>query len=407
MATPLDIPNQSGFGSTTLPYGVFSTAGEEPRIGVALGDNILDLAPLAAAEGFDGAHVFAHRSLNPFMALGRPAWDAVRGWITELVADLADDADAPHRELVAPHLVPAREATMHLPFDVADYVDFYSSRIHAENASKIFRPDSPALPPAWPHVPIGYHGRASTVIVSGTPVVRPSGPRSDGEAVEHGPTTRLDVEAEVGFVVGVPSKLGQPVAVADFAEHVFGVVLVNDWSARDVQSFEQRPLGPFAGKSFATSISPWVTPLAALEQARIEPPARDPQPAAHLSDAEPWGLDIALEVEVNATVVSRPEFADMYWTPAQQLAHLTANGARVRTGDLFASGTVSSPGDGRQGSLLELTWNGTTPITLADGGKRTFLEDGDVVTIRASAPGPDGARISLGEVTGRIEPPPA
>ncbi|MGH8827524.1 MAG: fumarylacetoacetase [Jiangellaceae bacterium] len=394
----IEVPDGAVFGLHTLPYGVFSTEVEEPRVGVAVGDHVLDLAPLAAVENLDGGHVFSQPSLNPFMALGRPAWDAVRGWITELVTE------EPHRELVEPHLVPMTSVTLHLPFEVADYVDFYSSQDHAENVGKIFRPDSPSLPAAWRQLPIGYHGRAGTVVVSGTDIVRPSGLRRDGESVAHGPSQRLDIEAEVGFVVGFPSELGAPVAIGHFAEHVFGVVLLNDWSARDIQAFEYVPLGPFLGKSFATSISPWVVPLAALEHARIQPPAPDPEPAEYLRDTEPWGLDITLEVAWNGTVVSRPPFAGMYWTPAQQLAHLTANGASLRTGDLYASGTVSGPQPDQRGSFLELTWNGTELVKLDDGSRRGFLEDGDTVSISATAAGPEGVRLPLGQVTGRVAP---
>lgn len=397
----LDITDDAAFDAYTLPYGVFSANGEEHRVGVAVGDHVLDLAPLAAVSAVDGAHVFAQPSLNPFMALGPDAWRAVRGWVTELVTE------EPNRDLVEPHLIPLTRATMHQPFVVADYVDFYSSQAHAENMGKIFRPDSPALPPAWRHLPIGYHGRAGTVVVSGSDVVRPSGLRTMGDGVEYGPSTRLDIEPEVGFVVGTGSQLGSPVSVAEFTDHVFGLVLVNDWSARDIQKFEAMPLGPFLGKSFATSLSPWVVPLAALDHARIDPPARDPEPAPYLRDTEPWGLDLRLEVEWNGTVVSRPAFADMYWTPAQQLAHLTANGASVRTGDLYASGTVSGPGVDQRGSFIELTWNGTEPVTLGDGSTRAFLEDGDTVTIRAEAPGPNGTRLKLGAVTGTIVPAPS
>jgi fumarylacetoacetase len=375
---------------------VFSTAGEDPRVGAAVGGHIIDLAPLAAVEGLEGGHVFNQPSLNPFMALGRPAWDAVRGWLRELVSSEA------HRPLVEPHLVPAGSATLHMPFEVADYTDFYSSQTHAENVGKIFRPDSPSLPAAWRHLPIGYHGRSSTVVPSGTGIIRPSGLRRVGDDVEYGPSLRLDIEAEVGFVVGVPSEFGRPVGVKDFADHVFGLVLVNDWSARDIQAFEYVPLGPFLGKSFATSVSPWVVPLAAVEHARVRPPVRDPEPAPYLADADDWGLDLLLEVEWNGSVVARPPFEDMYWTPAQQLAHLTANGAHVRTGDLFASGTVSGPATNQRGSFLELTWNGTEPVTLGDGSRRGFLEDGDTVVIRATAPGPDGSMIGLGSVAGTV-----
>jgi len=398
--TWVPLPEGSPFGIHALPYGVFSTADEEPRIGVAIGEYVLDLAPLAAVENLDGGHVFSQPSLNPFMILGPRAWSAVRGWVGELLGE------EPHRDLVEPHLVPQAEITLHMPFDVADYVDFYASEYHARNVGEIFRPDSPGLPNAWRHLPIGYHGRAGTVVPSGTDVVRPAGLRRDDDTVTHGPSTRLDIEAEVGFVVGVPSVLGRPVPGTAFADHVFGAVLLNDWSARDIQAFEYVPLGPFLGKSFATSISPWVVPLEALAHARLAPPRRDPEPAGYLRDADgdPWGLDLRLEVSWNGTVVSRPPFATMYWTAAQQLAHITANGASLRTGDLYASGTVSGPLREERGSFLELTWNGAEPVTLADGSVRSFLEDGDTVTITGSAPGPDGSRIGLGKVTGTIRP---
>ncbi|NEE01612.1 fumarylacetoacetase [Phytoactinopolyspora halotolerans] len=394
----LETPDGAMFDGYTLPYGVFSTAREEPRVGAAVGDYVIDLAPLAAVEGLDGGHVFDRPSLNPFMSLGRPAWQAVRDWLLELVT-----AGSPS-ELLEPHLVPLSDVELHMPFEVADYVDFYSSRSHAENVGKIFRPDSPSLPAAWRHLPIGYHGRSATVVPSGSEIVRPSGLRRSGDGVVFGPSNRLDIEAEVGFVVGTPSERGHPVPVDDFTEHVFGVVLVNDWSARDLQAFEYVPLGPFLGKSFATSISPWVVPLAALEHARIEPPVRDPEPAAYLAEAEPWGLDIRLEVEWNGTVVSQPPFAEMYWTPAQQLAHLTVNGAAVRTGELYASGTVSGPEKDERGSFLELSWNGSEPVVLDNGSRRSFLEDGDTVIIRATAPGPGGTRLKLGEVSGSVRP---
>ncbi len=394
------VPDGSPFGVHALPYGIFSAAEEDPRVGVAIGEYVLDLAPVAAEESLDGAHVFAEGTLNPFLALGRPAWRAVRAWLNELLTVEA------YRDIVEPHLLPAADVRLQLPFQVADYVDFYASEHHAANVGRIFRPDSPGLPTAWRHLPIGYHGRAGTVVASGTDIVRPCGLRADQGGPSYGPTRRLDVEVEVGFVVGVPSVLGQPVPVERFADHVFGVVLVNDWSARDIQAFEYVPLGPFLGKSFATSVSAWVLPLDALAHARVTPPPRDPQPAAYLQDAagEPGGLDLALEVDWNGSVVARPPFAGMYWTAAQQLAHLTANGASLRTGDLYASGTVSGPERDQRGCFLELTWNGAEPVSLADGSTRDFLRDGDTVTIRGSAPGPDGARVGLGEVSGTVLP---
>ena len=401
-ATWVPVPEGSPFTAQTLPYGIFSVPGQEPRVGVAIGGSVLDLAPLGAEEGLAGADTFDSASLNAFLALGAETWGAVRGRLIELLTDQSG------RAVAGSHLRPLAEVRLHLPFEVADYVDFYASQHHAENVGTIFRPDSPSLPAAWRHLPIGYHGRSGTVVVSGTDVVRPCGlRRAPGEdSPSYGPSRRLDVEAEVGFVVGVPSERGDTVPVERFADHVFGVVLVNDWSARDVQAFEYVPLGPFLGKSFATSVSPWVVPLAALEAARVDPPTRDPEPALYLRDVpgEPWGLDLRLEVSWNGTVVSHPPFATMYWTAAQQLAHMTANGASLRTGDLFASGTVSGPEVGQRGSFLELAWNGEEPVTLADGSRRTFLEDGDEVTISGWAPGPGGGRVGLGAVSGRVLP---
>ena len=274
----------------------------------------------------------------------------------------------------------------------------------ASNVGAMFRPGSPPLPPNWKHLPIAYHGRAGTVVVSGTDIVRPRGQRKEADGPVFGPSTRLDVEAEVGFVVGVPSALGQPVPVDRFGAHVFGVVLLNDWSARDIQAWEYQPLGPFLGKSFATSVSAWVTPLEALGAAWVPAPEQDPPVLDYLRQSDRQGLNLRLVVEWNGTEVSRPPFASMYWTPAQQLAHLTVNGASLRTGDLFASGTVSGPTRAETGSFLELTWSGSEPVTLADGTTRAFLADGDTVTIRATAPGRDGAVIALGEVSGTVRP---
>ncbi|WP_328851403.1 fumarylacetoacetase [Micromonospora globbae] len=387
----------SAYGVTNLPYGVFVHGEREPRIGVRVGDFVLDLAGAEAAGLVLAAGALGRPTLNAFMALGRPQWTAVRQRLTELLTDPA------HRAAVEPLLVPLGEVRLLLPFEVADYVDFYSSEHHAANVGQIFRPGQPPLLPNWRHLPIGYHGRAGTVVVSGTPVTRPCGQRPGPEGPTYGPSARLDIEAEVGFVVGVPSPLGSRVSVDDFADHVFGVVLVNDWSARDIQAWEYQPLGPFLGKSFATSVSAWVTPLDALADAFRPGPKQDPPVADYLRDVPHLGLDLRLQVEWNGERVSEPPFATMYWTPAQQLAHLTVNGASLRTGDLYASGTVSGPERGQVGSFLELTWGGAEPVKL-DGGTRTFLEDGDTVTITATAPGPDGTTVALGEVTGTILP---
>ncbi len=385
----------SSYDVDNLPYAVFAIDDEPPRVGVRIGDHVVDLAPVAAAEMLEISHVFEAPSLNPLLELGRPSWSSVRAWLTGLLTDEAE------RDLVEPHLVPVDEVTLSMPFEVADYVDFYCSLHHATNVGQIFRPDDEPLKPNWRHLPVGYHGRAGTVVVSGSEVRRPHGqrPESGGEP-SFGPSRRLDIEAEVGFVVGGATKRGEPVPVADFAEHVFGVTLLNDWSARDIQAWEYVPLGPFLGKSFATSVSGWVTPLDALASARVDLPGQDPEPLEYLRVDEPAGYDIDIEVVLNGATVSRPPYASMYWSPAQMLAHLTVNGASLRPGDLFASGTVSGPEREQRGSLLELSWGGREPF----GDGRTFLEDGDTVTLRATAPGANGGRIALGEVTGTVTP---
>ena len=379
-----------------LPYGVFTTVDEPPRVGVRIGDQVVDLAPVAAGDMLEISHVFEAPSLNPLLALGRPAWSSVRTWLTGLLTDETE------RDLVEPHLVPVGEVTLRMPFEVADYVDFYCSLDHATNVGRIFRPDDEPLKPNWRHLPVGYHGRAGTVVVSGTDVRRPCGQRPEsGGGPSYGPSRRLDIEAEMGFVVGAPTRLGDRVATGGFADHVFGVSLLNDWSARDIQAWEYVPLGPFLGKSFATSVSGWVTPLDALAAARVDLPGQDPAPLDYLAVDRSAGFDIDIEVLLNRTTVSRPPYSSMYWAPAQMLAHLTVNGASLRTGDLFASGTVSGPDRDQRGSFLELSWGGTEPFG-PDG--RTFLEDGDTVTLRATAPGARGGRIALGEVTGTVLP---
>jgi fumarylacetoacetase len=392
MSTWLGLSDDDPFGLDHLPYGC-----DGERVLVRVGDRALDLS--AATAGTEHERLFAAGNLDAFLAAGRPAWTDVRRQVQRWLTDPA------HRDRIEPLLAPIVQSRLRLPFTVADYDDFYASEDHATNVGRIFRPDGNPLTPNWKHLPIGYHGRAGTVVVSGTEVVRPCGQSrgADGE-IGFGPSRRLDIEAEVAFVVGAASRPGVPVPVADFAEHVFGVCLLNDWSARDIQSWEYVPLGPFLGKSFATSVSAWVTPLAALSEAWTAPPARDPQPLPYLDDsARPFALDLSVEVRLNGSLISRPPFAGMYWTPAQMLAHMTVNGAHVRPGDLFASGTVSGPGQQQRGSLLELTWNGAEPLTHDDGASRAFLHDGDEVVITATAPGPHG-RLALGEASGRITP---
>ncbi|TVZ90386.1 fumarylacetoacetase [Streptomyces sp. BK340] len=387
--TAVDVPEGSPFGLDNLPYGVFSTPRSAPRIGVRVGECVVDLTRLL------GDDVFATPSLNALMAQGHTQWVEVREQLTELLCqDVPDEA-----------VFPVDEVALHLPFEVGDYVDFYASEHHATNLGRLFRPDSAPLMPNWKHLPVGYHGRAGTVVVSGTDIVRPSGQRkaASGQAPTFGPSRRLDIEAELGFVVGTGSPLGRPLSTEDFATHVFGVVLVNDWSARDIQAWEYVPLGPFLGKSFATSISPWVVPLLALQAARVPTPPQDPLPLPYLREDQPWGLDIDLTVEWNGQVVSHPPYREMYWSPAQMLAHMTAGGASTRTGDLYASGTISGPQKNQRGAFIELTWDGKEPIQVK-GEERTYLQDGDEVSITATAPGVFGGRVGLGEVRSRILP---
>jgi fumarylacetoacetase len=351
----------------TVGFGTFRQDGER-RLGFRSGEVVVDLGP---------------GSLDELLPQGREAWERVT-WEAVAAAEFGS-------------ALAVEEVEPELPFAVADYVDFYSSLEHATNLGRMFRPDSEPLLPNWRHLPVGYHGRAGTVVVSGTPITRPSGQAKppDADAPSFGPSQRLDLELELGFVVGVPSTLGEPVPTDAFREHVFGVVLVNDWSARDIQAWEYVPLGPFLGKSFATSISAWVTPLVLLDDRRVPAPAQRPEPLPHLQVDGDWALDLPLEVELNGTVIARGNARGLYWTMPQQLAHATSNGASVRTGDLMASGTISGARPGSEGSLIELTRNGSRPVRLGDGGERAFLEDGDEVVIRGEP---------LGEVRGRIVP---
>jgi fumarylacetoacetase len=380
----LPIPADSGYSLDNLPYAVDDTS-----VLVAVGDQVLDLSACSRSVGSAHAELFQTPSLDRLLAADPARWRAARAelrdWLTDPTA----------RDIVQAHLRDRDDSRLRLPFTVGDYVDFYASEHHAANLGRLMRPGQPPLLPNWRHLPVGYHGRSGTVVVSGTEVRRPCGqlpPTEPGGAPQFGPSARLDVEVEVGFVVGGGSERGRPVAVDELESHVFGVVLVNDWSARDIQAWEYQPLGPFLGKSFATSVSPWVTPLEALATARVSPSSAGTDLAAYLVEAEPWGLDVHLELRVNGAVRSRPTYRDMHWSPAQMLAHMTVNGASTRPGDLFASGTVSGPDRSTWGSLIELTAN------------ERFLDDGDEVVISGWAPGPGGSRISLGVASGRILP---
>ena len=379
----------SHFGLDNLPLGVFSTGRSAARCGVRYGDQVIDLSVLL------DDNVFAAPSLNGFLARGPQAWRRTREAIADLIVQPVPH-DAVH---------PVKDVRMQLPIEVADYVDFYACEHHAANVGRLFRPGAEPLTPNWKYLPIGYHGRAGTVVVSGTDITRPYGQRKVPEesGPTFGPTERLDIEVELGFVVGAGSVLGQPISIDEFDAHVFGAVLLNDWSARDIQAWEYVPLGPMLGKSFGTSISPWVVPLAALDSARIPLPTQVPEPLEYLRGIENHGLDVNFEVRWNGELVSRPSYRDMYFSPAQMLAHMTVNGASARTGDLFGSGTVSGAEKAEWGSFLELSWGGRDPIRV-NGELRTFLADGDRVVITATAPGRGGGRIGFGEVAGRVVP---
>ena len=345
-----------------------------------------------------GIDELAADTLDPLLAAGRRAWTLIHAQIDQSFQVADEDA-----------FVDPESLDLRLPFDVADYVDFYSSIHHATNLGRILRPDTEPLFPNWRHLPVSYHGRAGTVVVSGTPIRRPRGlVAGDGGDPVYRSTARLDIELEVGVVVGGATELGVPLSIEDVDQHIFGVVLLNDWSARDIQAYEYQPLGPHLGKSFATSISGWVTPIDDLRPFLVSPPAQAPPPAAHLHTHRPWGLDLDLRVLLQSPAmrdagmpphqISATNFGSLYWTIAQQLAHLTANGAALRPGDLYASGTVSGPDRGTEGSLIELTWGGTEPLALPDGSSRTFLEDGDRVVLEGRA----GDHIQLGAVEGEI-----
>ena len=341
----------------TEGFGAVRRADGRVHCAARVGETVLDISGLLPE--------LTQPNLNAFLALGRDAWAHVRGELG-----------------TAPEISDAEPV---LPIAPGDYVDFYSSIEHASNLGRMFRPDAEPLLPNWRHLPVGYHGRSSSIVVSGTPVRRPHGqrpPAADGATPTFGPTQRLDIELELGFVTGSGNPLGEPIRVERAAEHIFGFVLVNDWSARDIQRWEYVPLGPFLGKSFATSIAAWITPLDALADRRVAGPAQDPEPLPYLLTQEPWAFDIPLEVELNGTVVSRTNARTLYWNAAQQLAHATVNGCNVRPGDLYASGTISGADPGTYGSLIELTWGGRDPIELPDGSTRTFLEDGDTVVLR-------------------------
>ncbi|RSY85918.1 fumarylacetoacetase [Sphingomonas koreensis] len=393
------------FPLNNLPYGVFSDATRGPRCGVAIGDRILDMAALEAAGllRLGDVPLFAEPGWNTLMAQGPAVWGALR---TQLIALLAEGAA--ERVAVEPHLVPMAGAQLHLPFRVAGYTDFYASRQHAFNVGTMFRGAENALPPNWLHIPIGYNGRASSVVVSGTDVRRPWGQVKGPEdaAPRFAPSARFDIELELGAIVGTGSS--DPLTVAEADAMIFGYVLLNDWSARDIQAWEYQPLGPFQGKATATTISPWIVTAAALEPFRAHGPEREKPLLPYLDEPGPMLYDIDLEVGLTPeggaeSLISRTSYREMYYSAAQQLAHHSTAGCRMDVGDLLGTGTISGPDKGSFGSLLELSWGGKEPLTLADGAQRSFVEDGDTLILRGQCRG-DGYRIGFGDCSGTVIP---
>ncbi len=398
----------SFFPLNNLPFGVISGPSEsadQARCATAIGDQVVDLASLQAA-GLIPAYGFDEPALNTFMGSGREAWAEVRHALTELFVESLSEPTDPARAA----LQPIDDVTLHLPFQVAEFTDFYAGRQHAFNVGSMFRGPENALPPNWLHIPIGYNGRASTVVVSGTDIHRPLGQTKgpDDNVPSFGPCQRLDIELEMGAVVGTPTKLGQTISVDEADELIFGYVLLNDWSARDIQTWEYQPLGPFQAKAFATTISPWVVSKAALEPFRCSTPKREWPLLPHLADSVPMNYDIELSISMapaagNDSIISNTNFSSMYYSSAQQLAHHASSGCAMRTGDLLGSGTISGADRGTYGSLIEMSWGGDDPITLDCGETRTFVEDGDTIALHGHAQG-DGYRIGFGSCVGTIMP---
>lgn len=409
------VPADSDFPIQNIPFGIASWNGEPPLPVTRVGDTVVDLSILADVGLLDGLGIgreaFLAPRLNALMAFGKPATRALRQRLSELLregnATLRDDD-----QLREDALLPLDQVVMHMPVEVGDYTDFYSSREHATNVGTMFRDPANALLPNWLHLPVGYHGRASSLIPSGTPIHRPMGqtrPAPDAPPV-FGPSKQLDFELEVGFFTYPGKPLGQRISTAEAEDHIFGLVLFNDWSARDIQSWEYVPLGPFLAKNFASSVSPWVVTLDALEPFRTEGPAQDPTPLTYLQTSGPHAFDIGLEVSIapengTPTTICRSNFRYMYWSMAQQLAHHTVNGCNIRCGDLLASGTISGPTPDSYGSMLELTWRGTKPLQLTNGEERKFIADGDTVTLHGHCT-KNGVRIGFGTVEAKVLPAP-
>lgn len=413
LRTWIDVPAHSDFTIQNVPFGIFSITDRAPRPGTRIGDLVIDLGALADAGllndlGIDLA-TFKAPVLNPLLRYGKQGTRALRGRLSDLF-DVRNPLLQDNAAVRAKALFPIADAIMHLPVHIGDYTDFYSSRQHAYNVGVMFRDPANALLPNWLHLPVGYHGRSSSIVVSGTPVRRPMGQYKafPDAAPEFGPTRQLDMELEMGFITYEGNALGDRITTAEAEEKIFGLVLFNDWSARDIQAWEYVPLGPFLGKNFGSSMSPWVVTLDALEPFRIPSPVQDPPVLPYLRQEGPHHFDIALEAAITTaggveTTISRSNFKHMYWSMAQQLAHHTVNGCNVRAGDLMASGTISGDTPESYGSLLELTWKGTRPVKLNDGTERGFLNDGDALVLRGHAER-NGVRVGFGEVKGEILP---
>ncbi len=402
----LDIPSDSDFSIYNLPFGIFSKKKGKTRAGIAIGIHIVDLASLAEAELIDvSPFVFRQSTLNEFIGLGKKVTNKVRLDVQRLLTDTNSPLKGKPEMLVL-----QADVQMHLPVHIGDYTDFYSSIEHATNVGKMFRDPENALLPNWRHIPVGYHGRASSIVVSGTPIKRPKGQLmpKDATAPVFKASGRLDFELEMGFITGKNTQLGTSVSTNDAEDYIFGLALFNDWSARDIQKWEYVPLGPFLGKNFGSSISPWIVTIEALEPFKIAGPKQDPEVLPYLKYKGNQNYDVQLEVALQPEngaelTVSSSNFKYMYWNMAQQLAHHTINGCNINIGDVMASGTISGTDESSYGSMLEISWGGSKPITLKDGSTRTFIEDHDTVIMRGFAE-KDGIKVGFGEVSGTILP---
>jgi fumarylacetoacetase len=409
----INVSPASDFPIQNLPFGIFKTETRSPRVGVAIGDQMLDLPALAYLGFFDALEidraVFEMTTLNAFIALGQPTWRAVRERISHLLR--ADNPELQNQTaLHAQCLVSQAEAEMLLPVTIGDYTDFYSSIDHATNMGKMLRDPANALLPNWKHIPVGYHGRASSIVISGTPIHRPKGQTKapDAEVPSFGPTKLMDFELETAFIIGKSTALGESVTTAAAGDHIFGMVLFNDWSARDIQGWEYVPLGPFLSKNFGSTISPWIVTMDALEPFRVKGYVQEPKVLPYLEYSGDKNIDITLDVFIkpensDETRICRSNYKYMYWTMEQQLTHHTVNGCNINIGDMMASGTISGPDEGSFGSMMEITWRGTKPVKMADGTERKFINDGDTLIIRGFAER-DGVRIGFGECSGKVLP---